>query len=379
VAKILQGEIRDGDIFARFGGDIFGVVLDPCPIENAQKIARNILTRLEETVYRVKDDTVSISLNIGLAPLAPGRTGDEIIMNAEMALDLAKAKGRNTLELFDSSNLETRTRQNQMRMLFRIQEAVRKNRFELYSQGVFSLSSNIDTPDHYEILIRLIDENGGIIFPNDFIPAAEKYKLMPIIDRWVLNALLDELEANWSKLQSLNTTWAINLSGQSFSDSDFENYVMQRLQTSIVPGHRISFEITESAAVEHLSDAKRFIRVIKQLGCQFYLDDFGTGLSSFAYIKHMNLDYIKIDGVFVKEILDDPVSESLVVAILHVAKTMGIETVGEYVENLEIRDKLAELGVTFGQGYAFHKPEPLSQVIAHRIETGTIYPQSKKA
>lgn len=379
VAKLLQGEIREGDIFARFDGDIFGVVLDPCPATNGQIIAQKILTRIEQDNYHIDEEKIAISLNIGLAPLDQGKNGDEVVMNAEMALDMAKTKGRNTFELYDSNNLETQTRQNQMRMLFRIQEAVRKNRFELYGQGIFSLNSKKGLPQHYEILIRLMDEDGGLISPNDFIPAAEKYKLMPIIDRWVLNSLLDELEANWSELEALPTTWAINLSGQSFSDRSFEKYVLQRLQTSAVPANRIGFEITESAAVEHLADAKRFMGDIKKLGCKFYLDDFGTGLSSFAYIKNMNLDYIKIDGVFVKEILNDAVSESLVVAILHVAKTMGIGTVGEYVETLEIRDKLAELNISLGQGYALHKPEPLTQIIAGLIKENTVYPASKKA
>ncbi len=185
IARLLQGEIREGDIFSRFDGDIFGIVLDPCPVMNGQIIAQKILTKVEDINYRINKEIFAISLNIGLAPLEQGENGEEVAMNAELALDIARGKGRNTFELYDSNNLETRARQIQMRMLFRIQEAVRKNRFELYCQGIFSLSPKEDMPHHYEILIRLRDEEGGIISPDDFIPSAEKYKLMPIIDRWV--------------------------------------------------------------------------------------------------------------------------------------------------------------------------------------------------
>jgi len=364
VAKLLQRVIREDDIISRYDGDRFGLVLSSCATESALKIADKIHSEMSDAKLYSAQKNTPVSLSIGLTSMESGRDSSEVLMNAELALDLARKKGRAAVEVFDIDSNETRSSQHQSRMVYHIQKALSEGHFQLYCQGIYPVGKTV--PHHYEILLRLKGEDGSMIPPNDFIPAAEQYKLMPLIDRWVLKTLLETLDKNWSEIGELPISWAVNLSGQSFTDDQFEQFVRDSLNSSSVP--QIGFEITETAAIDRISAAKHFIKVIKEFGCQFYLDDFGAGLSSFSYLKNLDLDYIKIDGAFIKEVIEDSFCEATVVAICHVAKVLGIKTVGEFVESVAINEKLAELGVDYGQGYALHKPAPLQEVISQLNE-----------
>ena len=236
-----------------------------------------------------------------------------------------------------------------MRWFGPLQVALREDRFRVYSQAIEPLQSD-EEPWHYECLIRLCDQKGRIIPPGQFLPAAERYQMMPLIDQWVIKRALALLSEFNAKGVLGSKSWSINLSGQSFTDKSFTDFVLEQLQASEVPAENICFEITETAAVRNLMSAQRFILSIKQLGCKFSLDDFGTGLSSFAYLKNLHVDYLKIDGSFVKEILEDKSTEALVMGITQIGHALNLKTIAEYVENDAIKERLQKIGVDFAQG-----------------------------
>ena len=246
-----------------------------------------------------------------------------------------------------------------MQWVSRIQSALDNNRLTLYSQSIVPLDKQGEMPPHREVLVRLHEEDGSLIPPGAFIPAAERYNLMPAVDRWVVKAAIKYLANLLAQEKRESFVLNINLSGASFMEEGFLDFVMEQLNHYDVPREMICFEVTETSTIANLDEATKFISVLRDAGCQFALDDFGSGLSSFGYLKHLPVDYLKIDGSFVKDMLNDPIHCSMVEAINQVGHIMGIHTVAEFVEDEPTMERLCELGVDYAQGYHIEKPAPL--------------------
>ena len=278
----------------------------------------------------------------------------EVMSSADVACYSAKDMGRNQVHLYEDS--DAGMRHEEMKWVSRITSAVDENRFELFFQPIVGIGKdNGNSRGHYEILLRMRDENGELVGPNQFIPAAERYNLMPTLDRWVVHEALSKL-ADRSENGEARYTLAINLSGTSLSEDRFLDFVIDELKKQNLPDGAVCFEITETAAISNLSRVVHFMQTLKKLGCKFSLDDFGSGLSSFTYLKNLPVDYLKIDGQFIRNVVHDNVDESMVKAISDVGHAMGIETIAERVETKQVLEKLGSLGIEFAQGYYIARP-----------------------
>jgi len=351
VAKIFSKHIRTRDILARIGGDEFAVLLEDCPIAVAEKIANAMRQEVDEFVFMYDIHAFSIGISVGIAAFGKqGETLSSIVNAADNACQTAKQGGRNSIHTAELNDHEYEVYQQQVAWLPRINTALEKDAFVLFGQEIRSLTSTLQGV-HFELLIRLQDGD-SIVPPNAFIPAAERYDLMPKIDCWVLDKAFSTLQAN--------TAYSINLSGQSVSDPVLAEYIISLQEKYAIEAAKITLEITETAAIQNIEASINFIKKLKQRGFKFSLDDFGSGLSSFSYLATLPLDYLKIDGSFVKKIATDPISYAMVKSINEVAHIMGLETIAEFVEDEKILKKLTEIGVDFAQGYFLHKPQPLS-------------------
>jgi len=355
VATILKGHAREQDIVARFGGDEFTVLLEKCTIKEAVSVAEKIRQGVEALSFSYQHHTFNITLSAGIAPITGREESVRVIMSAaDRACQIAKKSGRNRIHVIDEKKGELKSHIQEIEWIAKIKDALASNDFILYGQKIEPLDEQSEQ-SHYEILIRLTAEDGTIIPPSAFIPPAERYGLMPLIDRWVLQEIFKKILSGHR--------YAINLSGQTVSDPTFVEYVERLLQTYPIDPYQICFEITETAAIEHLDTTNALIHRLKEKGFRFSLDDFGSGLSSFAYLKNMSVDYLKIDGIFVKDIVHDPISYAMVNSINQIGHTMGLKTIAEYVEDEAILNKLHEIGIDFAQGYFIHKPEPLDGIL----------------
>lgn len=369
IANSAQKMVRDYDNIARLGGDELGILLEKCTAEQGQRIAEKICSQISGLTIIWDNNPIEVSASIGVVPVLPNSESiQSIITFAELACGLAKEEGGNSVRVYKSGDETLSKRQDEMRWVGPLQVALREDRFRVYSQAIAPLQSD-EEPWHYECLIRLQDQKGRIIAPGQFMPAAERYQMMPMIDQWVIKRALALLAEFKAKGVLGSKSWSINLSGQSFTDKNFLDFVLEQLKGSRVPAENIVFEITETAAVRNLMGAQRFILSIKELGCKFSLDDFGTGLSSFAYLKNLQVDYLKIDGSFVKEILKDKSTEALVKGINQIGHALNLKTIAEYVENDAIKERLQKIGVDFAQGYGVGKPRPLEEALAEIAET----------
>lgn len=360
-----QGERR---IAARLGSDDFALLLENCPLEAGRELAETIRLSISALSFSVGDQPVAITASIGVACMdKESENAAAVLQAAELASASAHEKGRDSVHVYQDGAASLVERTEQMRWVGRIHSALRNDCFRLFGQLIQPLEGGEEP--HVEILLRLVDDEGRIQSPNTFMPAAERYFLMPSIDRWVIRhalALLAEPASEGAPVCS------INLSGQSMSDESFVNFILGELDQSGVACERICFEITETAAIKSMETAKQFILRLKERGCRFSLDDFGTGLSSFSYLKALPVDFVKIDGSFVKGIIDDPVSESMVLAITQVGHAMGLKIIAEYVENARIERRLRELGVDYAQGYAIERPIPLREHLTKRSRTRAV-------
>ena len=364
VGQKLAGMVRSRDVVARIGSDKFGVLLENCDLPTAQIVMKKISHAVSSIDFEWEGKSHGVSISIGIAPVTAETQSVTSLMNAaETARNVSKERGRNTiyvLDLEDSSLLE---RKEQIRWVGQIQSALRDDRFMLYAQLIKPLLAKTAKP-HYEILVRMQDDDGSIIPPGKFLPAAESFYLMSSIDYWVIGKTFSVL-AEHIRQSGQTCQLSINLSGQSLNDPvGFAAYVGNKLEQHRLDATDICFEITESAAIANIDDARLFIDQVGAYGCQFSLDDFGTGLSSFSYLKNLKVNYLKIDGSFVRDIVTDQVSESMVAAINQVGHAMRLKTVAEFVENDEISQKLAEIGVDYGQGYGLGMPVPLPEILA---------------
>jgi len=364
LAQLLRSRLPHGTALARPDGDEFVLLFENFALERAGGLAEELREAIRDFRFTWEDKTFSVAASIGVVRVTAD-TGSiyDAMQSADVACRVAKDEGRNRVHLYQQNDLTILRRQREIGWVQRLNEAVRKNRFTLYSQAIQPLKGRKKHAGHYEILARLADETGHIVTPAAYLPAAERYHLMPMIDRWVVRETLEQLRTlNWEGLSDFGC-FNINLSGQSLYDPEFLPFVLESIRESGVPPKHLCFEITETAAVTNLATAMRLIGTLKGAGCRFALDDFGSGLSSFAYLKSMRVDYLKIDGVFIRNLPDDASDVAMVNSINQVAHAMGIQTVAEYVENDAIRETLVKLGVDYGQGYALAVPRPLVQAL----------------
>jgi diguanylate cyclase (GGDEF)-like protein/PAS domain S-box-containing protein len=362
-SALLQETLGTRGLLARLGGDEFGVLLENSDANSAELTAERLRLAVQELRFTWNGCAFTISVSIGLVHVAGAITMEETLRAADMACYMAKEKGRNRVQVYHPSDSELVQRVDEMAWVQRIRNGLDQRRFCLFAQEIRAL--NRDEPDHsrVELLLRLRDEDGKLVEPGSFMPAAQRYGLMPLIDRWVIRNAFALLASRLNSSHPARlSSCAINLSGATLGDDDFVAYVRRQFEIHRVPPGMICFEITETSAIANLLSAKRFIQSLKKLGCRFSLDDFGTGMSSFSYLKHLPVDVIKIDGSFIKEMLKSKIDRAMVETIVHIAKVMGKTTIAEFVESKMILDALREIGVDYAQGYAIGKPSPFESV-----------------
>jgi diguanylate cyclase (GGDEF)-like protein/PAS domain S-box-containing protein len=369
ICALLQAGLREGDTLARLGGDEFGILLENCPPDISEKIAESLRQTVQNLHFVWKGRPFVTTVSIGLVHISQAPTTLESSLRAaDMACYMAKEKGRNRVQVYHADDSELSLRVGEMAWVQRLHMALEENRFVLHAQEIAALSCNDDQAGgHIEILLRLHDESGRVILPEVFIPAAERYGLMTALDRWVVHNVFKVVrqcidEGGPGPL----AVCAINLSGISIGDDEFLAYLREQFQRFKIPPYLICFEITETSAIANLGSAIRFINELKSLGCQFSLDDFCAGMSSFAYLKHLPVDYLKIDGSFVKDMLDDPVNRAMVEVINHIGHVMGKRTIAEFVETPMIEQALLEIGVDYAQGYLIERPQLFTCASLHR-------------
>src|SRR5271168_2281812 len=359
ITGVLQSRVRGGDTLARLGGDEFGILLQDCSLEQAQRVAETVRQAIRDYRFIWQNGVLAIGVSIGIVEISNEvPTVANVMSAADVACYSAKDSGRNRVQVYKPDNVPERHRE--MQWVSKLTRARDENRFELFYQPIVPIGSNAHDREHFELMLRLRDESGSIVTPAEFIPAAERYNIMPSIDRWVVRQALDRVvHRTASGVKPF--TIAVNLSGTSLNDERFLEYLIAELSLNDLVAGAMCFEITETAAIANLGSVVYFMRELKARGCHFALDDFGSGLSSFMYLKTLPVDYLKIDGQFVENVTRDPVDRSMVAAISQVGKAMGIQTIAERVESPEVLAELGRLGIGFAQGFYIAKPRPTSE------------------
>ncbi|HEX3131244.1 MAG TPA: EAL domain-containing protein [Thermoanaerobaculia bacterium] len=364
ITALLRSRVRRSDILARLGGDEFGVLLEDCPLGQARQIAEEIRTTVRDFRFCWKDQIFEVGVSTGFVPVNAD-SGDlaQVMSAADAALYVAKDSGRNRVHEYEADDTLVAERYGEMQWIHRIQRAMEERRFRLFYQLIQPLGAAESSAPNRELLcevfLRMLDSNGKIVEPAAFMSAAERYHLIGDLDRWVVHTAFRALAEAQRREVSRPVLFAVNVSAQSLSDEAFLNYVIQQIDESLVDPRRLCFEITETAAISKLDSAIRFISALKVKGCRFILDDFGSGLSSFAYLKDLSMDFLKIDGEFVQNMVEDRVKRAMVESINQIGHVMGLQTIAEWVENRQTLEALKELGVDFAQGYWLCRPQPL--------------------
>ncbi|HWM89569.1 MAG TPA: EAL domain-containing protein [Thermoanaerobaculia bacterium] len=361
ITALLRSRVRRSDTLARLGGDEFGVLLEDCPLDQARQIAEEVRRTVRDFRFCWKDQIFEVGVSIGFVPIN-NDSGDlaQAMSAADAALYVAKDSGRNRVHEYEMDDTLVAERYGEMQWIHRIQRALEEKRFRLFYQLIQPLGA--ENPGREllcEVLLRMLDANGGVIEPSAFMSAAERYHLISELDRWVVHTAFRALAEAQRREVSRPVLFALNVSAQSLSDETFLAYVLEQISESLVDPRRLCFEITETAAISKLDSAIRFISALKVKGCRFILDDFGSGLSSFAYLKDLSMDFLKIDGEFVQNMVDDRVKRAMVESIHQIGHVMGLQTIAEWVENRQTLDALRELGVDYAQGYWISRPQPL--------------------
>ena len=365
VAKILRNVIRKRDTLARIGGDEFALLLEDCPLRQATSTVEAARHAIEAFQFTWQDSTHKVAASVGI--VAVNRQCDSVmsaLSMADTACYAAKDSGRNRVHVYQLDDAKVLTRRGEMRWATRINDALRENRFELSLQEIAPIAGDA-VGDHYEFLLRMRDERGGIVMPGEFLPAAERYNLSSRVDRWVIGHALDWLAGHPELLSRLHLC-GINLSGQSFGNDEVLQFIIDKLDRSGVPASKLCFEVTETAAVSDIVQATRFICTLRERGCMFALDDFGSGFSSFAYLKNLPVDFLKIDGSFVREIANDSIDLAMVRSINEIGHVMGKKTIAEFVEDQDVLALLKVVGVDYAQGYEIGRPTPLTVYTADK-------------
>jgi diguanylate cyclase (GGDEF)-like protein/PAS domain S-box-containing protein len=359
LGTVLQARLRGADTLARLGGDEFGVLLEACALDPAQRIAADLLAAVRDHRFQWEGKTFTVGASIGLVEIntATGSRAD-VFSAADTACYSAKEQGRNRVCVFQSSDADMAQRRTEMGWAARLTRALEEDRLVLHYQPYLSLGVHSAQGRHIEILLRLIDEDGRLVQPGSFLPAAERYNIMPAIDRWVVRTVFSRYRDLLVQMGA-PLTCAINLSGTTLNSEGILDFIQAQSVLHQLPPGAICFEITETAAINNMRHATQFMRDLKALGFRFALDDFGIGTSSLAYLKTLPVDYLKIDGSFVRNIATDPVDRAMADTINRVGHIMGLQTVGEYAESPEVIHELRALGVDFAQGYGVQRPQAL--------------------
>ncbi len=355
VAILLSAQIRDSDTLARLGGDEFGLLLCNCSIQDAEEIAWKALKAINGFRFLWEEKSFTMGGSIGLVPITAGMDNPaDVLRAADMACYAAKERGRNRVYVFRADDADLARRHGEMEWAMRLRQSLDEDRFLLYRQVIGPVRSACKMRRE-ELLLRMLDENGRIVSPGAFIPAAERFNMMVLLDKWVVKNAVRHVSRS-----SNGAVHFINLSGASLSDDRFYQFISDTIGAEGISPETLCFEITETVAICNLSRAVGFIRKIRDIGCHFALDDFGTGMSSFSYLKAIPVDYLKIDGSFVRDIAKDAMNCAIVEAINRVGQVAGLQTIAEFVESQETLDMLHQVGVDYAQGYHIHRPEPIA-------------------
>lgn len=358
LAGVLQRSVRANDQLARLGGDEFCILLENCPLERARDIAENLRVAVHDFRFLWEGKFFSVGVSIGIVGIDQGSgNANDILSAADIACYAAKDRGRDAIQVYQRDDLELNRRRGEMDWVGRIDDALDGNHFELWRQPIRSLKEDGEhRVHHYELLLRLREHDGKIVLPGAFLPAAERYDRMREIDRWVVDRALRYVGEHRESGEQFHT---INLSGASMGEDGLRDFVGDRIAAHGVDPHSVCFEITETAAIGNFKAAVEFMQNLRDIGCRFALDDFGSGLSSFAYLKSLPVDFIKIDGKFIRSLASDPMDRAIVEAIHRVAHVARLQTIAEFVEDPAVVAVLRGIGVDFAQGYSIGKPEPL--------------------
>lgn len=368
LGKLFQTRIRASDVLARLGGDEFGLLLMGCPLEDALPIADSVRVLVEDFRFSWQGKTFAIGVSIGLVEVSAHIDSlGALLAAADSACYAAKDGGRNRIHIYQPDDQQLLERKGEMLWVNRIRRALDTDLLRLYVQPIIAVAGPGNGAPSYEVLVRMLGDDGQIIPPGAFMPAAERYDLATSIDRWVVGNFLAWVGDYSRRKQGRPGNYSINLSAASLGETSFLDFILDTMQRHQVPANCICFEITETSAIANLSRAMTFMHRLKAIGCVFALDDFGSGLSSFAYLKTLPVDYLKIDGVFVKDIDRDPIARAMVASINSIGHEMGLKTVAEFVESEAIIARLGELGVDYAQGYHVGHPRPLSELDGVRM------------
>ena len=366
VSARLQSRLRQSDTLARLGGDEFGALLDGCPLDRAELIAADLVSALRDYRLMVDGKVFVVGVSIGLVVInAQTQSSAEAFAAADSACYAAKARGSNQVCVYHGADEHIVQQRQEVNWALRLTRALEEDRFTLHYQSYQALGGEGETERHIEILLRMIDEDGQIVMPGSFIPAAERYNVMPAIDRWVIKTVFSRYHDLVKQLGS-PLTCAINLSGTTINSAGLCEFIRRHALQHDLPKRSICFEITETATINNLRVAAQFMHDTKGLGFLFALDDFGIGTSSFGYLRNLPVDFLKIDGSFVRDIATDPLDRAMAETINRVGHIMGLKTVGEFAESQTVIDALRDMGVNFAQGFGVHKPQKLPAPLTHR-------------
>jgi diguanylate cyclase (GGDEF)-like protein/PAS domain S-box-containing protein len=360
LAELLRARVPRNGVLARLGGDEFAVLLVDCSLADAGEIAEHVRAATAAFRFMWQNSAMQVGVSIGIVAVeAASDSVGSVMSSADVACYVAKDLGRNRIHVYEER--DAAERHQEMQWVARINRALEDERFELFFQPIVPIDPNLNAWPHYELLLRMRDERGEIVMPSAFIPAAERYNLMPMLDGWVVRQTLETLVYRGDS-ENDPYTLSINLSGTTLNDARFLDYLLEKLTAAAIPPAALCFEITETAAIANLAKVVAFMRALKARGCRFSLDDFGTGLSSLTYLKNLPVDYVKIDGHFVRNVMRDPADECVVEAIARMARAFNIQAIAERVESREVMKRLGELGVGFAQGFFVAVPQPISEL-----------------
>jgi diguanylate cyclase (GGDEF)-like protein len=363
LALLLKGNLRDRDTLARLGGDEFALLLENCSVPDALVVADTFRAEVQRFRFKWEDRIFAIGMSVGMVAInRDSGTAANLLSAADAACYVAKDRGRNQIHVYQSRDIDLTRHRGEMQWVTRIQRALEENRLRLSWQEIRRTDDTVEPMRHVELLLRMVDEDGSEILPMAFIPAAERYSIMPALDSWVIGETWRACQRYLASRREQHCLFAINLSGASLKDPAFRRMLLEKLQENPDLGPHLCFEITETAAIGNLAVVNEFIDAMREFGCSFALDDFGSGLSSFTYLKNLKVDYLKIDGAFVRDIVSNAIDRSMVEAIHRIGHQMGLKTVAEYVESDEILVLLRGIGVDYVQGNGVHCPEPLENL-----------------
>ncbi len=360
LALLLKGNLRERDTLARLGGDEFALLLENCGVQDAREVADSFRNEVQRFRFKWSDRVFSIGMSVGMVAIDRASSdAASLLTAADAACYVAKDRGRNQIHLYETRDSDLARHRGEMQWVTRVHRALEEKRLYLSWQEIRPTHGGSEGTRHVELLLRMRDDDDSEILPMAFIPAAERYAIMPALDTWVIEETLRLCHRHLAAPPPLHCLFAINLSGASLKDPEFRRTLLGHLQANPEFGPHLCFEITETAAIGNLVVVNGFIDAMRGFGCRFALDDFGSGLSSFTYLKNLKVDYLKIDGAFVRDIVHNPVDRSMVEAIHRIGQQMGLRTVAEYVESPQILALLKEIGVDFVQGMSVHQPELL--------------------